>query len=492
MNLPAPLLRAVEDLGFETPTAIQAKALPVLLGGSDLAGQAQTGTGKTACFLLAAMTRLTESNRPKNGTPRCLIVAPTRELAIQIAEDARGLGVHSDFNVVTCYGGTGWEAQARAVQAGCDIVVGTPGRLIDYCRKGVLSLDRIEVFVLDEADRMFDMGFIKDINYLFSKVPPKGRRQALLFSATLSQSVMRLAWRYMVDPVEINIEPDKVAHENIAQSLYHVSSREKLPLLLGLLDREKPSRAMLFVNMKRTGEELCWRLNQNGYQAVYISGDISQKKRQRIIEALKEGVIQYLVATDVASRGIHCDDVSHVFNWDIPEDAEDYVHRIGRTARAGASGTAITLACENYVIGLPAVEKYMGLKIPVVHVEDEHMGVDKSGYFRRRRGNTYCGWPLGADNTDQDRFDVGPDAGRDDRRGGGRGRSGGGRSGGRGRSGGGRSGGGRDNRSSRSDRPRRSESSKPAASSGAPANAAPKAKRKRVRRRIGGGEGTSS
>lgn len=158
MNLPAPLLRAVEDLGFETPTAIQAQALPVLLGGSDLAGQAQTGTGKTACFLLAAMTRLTESNRPKNGAPRCLIVAPTRELAIQIAEDARGLSVHSDFGVVTCYGGTGWEAQARAVQAGCDIVVGTPGRLIDYCRKGVLSLDRIEVFILDEADRMFDMG----------------------------------------------------------------------------------------------------------------------------------------------------------------------------------------------------------------------------------------------------------------------------------------------------------------------------------------------
>ena len=481
MNLPAPLLRAVEDLGFETPTAIQAQALPVLLGGSDLAGQAQTGTGKTACFLLAAMTRLTESNRPKDGAPRCLIVAPTRELAIQIAEDARGLGVHSDFGVVTCYGGTGWEAQARAVQAGCDIVVGTPGRLIDYCRKGILVLDRVEVLILDEADRMFDMGFIKDINYIFSKVPPKGRRQALLFSATLSQSVMRLAWRYMVDPVEINIEPDKVAHENITQSLYHVSSREKLSLLLGLLEAEMPSRAMLFVNMKRTGEELCWRLNQNGYQAVYISGDISQKKRQRIIEALKEGVIQYLVATDVASRGIHCDDVSHVFNWDIPEDAEDYVHRIGRTARAGATGTAITLACENYVIGLPAVEKYMGLKIPVVHVEDEHMGRDKSGYFRRRRGNTYCGWPLGADANDQERFDVSPDAGRDD-----------GRGGGRGRSGGGRSGGGRDSRPSQSDRPRRSESSKPAASSAAPANTTPKPKRARVRRRISEGQDSKS
>ena len=485
MNLPASLLRAVEDLGFETPTAIQAKALPVLLGGSDLAGQAQTGTGKTACFLLAAMTRLTESSRPKDGSPRCLIVAPTRELAIQIAEDARGLGVHSDFDVVTCYGGTGWDAQARALEGGCDIVVGTPGRLIDYCRKGILRLNRIEVFVLDEADRMFDMGFIKDINYLFSKVPPKGRRQALLFSATLSQSVMRLAWRYMVEPVEINIEPDKVAHENITQSLYHVSSREKLPLLLGLLGREEPSRAMLFVNMKRTGEELCWRLNQNGYQAVYISGDISQKKRQRIIEALKEGKIQFLVATDVASRGIHCDDVSHVFNWDIPEDPEDYVHRIGRTARAGATGSAITLACENYVIGLPGVEKYLGTKIPVEHVEDALMGKDKSGYFRRRRGTTYCGWPLGADPAGQDRFDDGPDAGRDEPRGGGRSR---GRSGG----GGGRSGGGRGGkRASESKRPRRDEPRRSAPKSNE-SSAAPKPKRKRVRRRIGDSEGAKS
>jgi ATP-dependent RNA helicase RhlB len=488
MNLPEPLLRAVEDLGFETPTPIQSKALPVLLGGSDLAGQAQTGTGKTACFLLAAMTRLLETKRPKNGVPRCLVVAPTRELAIQIAEDAVGLCVHTDLDVVTCYGGTGWEAQARAVQRGCDIVVGTPGRLIDYCRKGILILDRVEVFVLDEADRMFDMGFIKDINYLFRKVPPKGKRQALLFSATLSQSVMRLAWRFMVDPVEISVKPDQVAHENIEQSLYHVSSREKLPLLLGLIRKEQPGRAMLFVNMKRTGEELCWRLNQNGVQTVYMSGDISQKKRQRIIEALKKGQIDFLVATDVASRGIHADDVTHIFNWDIPEDPEDYVHRIGRTARAGASGTAITLACENYVIGLPAVEKYIGHKIPVQHVEDEMMAPDQSGYFRRRRGSTFCGWPLGADTSGNEGFDASPESDRGGRGGGGRGGGGGGR---------GRRSGGRDNRRPRrDDAPRgdggrkreESRDRKPAA----PSSDAPRPKRQRVRRRIGDGGGSSS
>lgn len=396
MNLPEALLRAVEDLGFESPTPIQAKALPLLLEGKDVAGQAQTGTGKTACFLLAAMTRLLESERPSDGSPRALIVAPTRELAIQIARDAEGLGAYADLKTVTCYGGTNWEGQANSLRAGCDIVVGTPGRLIDYCRKDILRLNRIQSFILDEADRMFDMGFIKDVNYLFRKIPRREQRQALLFSATLSQAVMRLAWRYMVDPVEVSVAPDQIVVEEIEQSLYHVSSSEKCSLLLGLFAAHKPKRAMIFVNMKRTGEELCWRLNQNGYQAVYMSGDVAQKKRQRIIDALKEGKIDILVATDVASRGIHVDDISHVFNFDIPEDPEDYVHRIGRTARAGATGTAITLACENYVMGLPQVEKYTGKKIPVSYHDDDGIELveDRAGYFRRRRGFTYCGWPL--------------------------------------------------------------------------------------------------
>jgi ATP-dependent RNA helicase RhlB len=444
LNLPEPLMRAVADMGFETPTPIQAQALPVLLDSRDLAGQAQTGTGKTACFLLATMTRLLETERPQDGSPRALIMAPTRELAIQIAEDADRLSVHTDLRVALCYGGTVWDKQAKIVERGTDIVVGTPGRLIDYYRKGVLKLHRIEVFTLDEADRMFDMGFIRDIQFVFSRIPTKDKRQALLFSATLSQSVLMLAYRYMNDPVEVAIEPENLVVEEIDQLLYHVASHEKRELLLGLMEIEKAHRALIFVNTKRDGEELTWILNQNGYQTVYISGDIPQKKRSRIIEAVKEGEIQYLVATDVASRGLHVDDISHVFNYDVPGDPEDYVHRIGRTARAGASGKAITLACERYVVNLPAVEKYIKRKVPTAYVEDELLRKNKARRFRRERGRTYCGWPLeGEGDGRTESADSGGDGGRGGGGGGGGGRGGGGGGGGRGGGGGGRGGGGR-------------------------------------------------
>jgi ATP-dependent RNA helicase RhlB len=429
LNLPDPLMRAVEDLGFETPTPIQAQALPPLLDSRDLAGQAQTGTGKTACFLLAAMTRLLETERPADGSPRALIMAPTRELAIQIADDADRLSIHTDLDVALCYGGTAWEKQARVLERGTDIVVGTPGRLIDYHRKGVLKLHRIEVFVLDEADRMFDMGFIRDIQFVFSRIPDKGKRQALLFSATLSQSVLMLAYRYMIDPVEVAIEPENLVVEEIDQILYHVSSHEKRALLLGMMDIEKPHRALIFVNTKRDGEELTWMLNQNGYQVVYISGDIPQKKRSKIIEAVKNGEIQYLVATDVASRGLHVDDISHVFNYDVPGDPEDYVHRIGRTARAGASGKAITLACERYVVNLPAVEKFIKRKVPTAFVEDELLRRERGPRFRRQRGRTYCGWPPDSDGSTESAESHDGGGGR---RGGGGGGGGGGRRGGQG------------------------------------------------------------
>ena len=402
LNLPAPLLRAVEDLGFETPTDIQAQALPHLLNGFDVAGQAQTGTGKSACFLLAVLDKLLQSEPMHDGSPRALIVAPTRELAIQIAADAESLSTHTDIRIALAYGGTNWEKQARTIQEGIDIIVGTPGRLIDFQKRRVLQLGHVECLVIDEADRMFDMGFIRDIQHLIRACPPKDRRQSLLFSATLSQQVMQLAWRHMVEPVEIAIEPERPVVEAIDQSLYHVSGREKVPVLLGLLHREAPNRAIIFVNTRRAGEELTWRLNHNGYQAVYMSGDIAQNKRLKILEAYKAGDVGILVATDVASRGLHVTDVTHVFNYDIPQDPEDYVHRIGRTARAGAKGRAISLACERFVYGLGAIEKFMSQKIPVEFIEDDLMTRDRAGRFHQQRGKTYTGWPPGGSSGGRD------------------------------------------------------------------------------------------
>jgi ATP-dependent RNA helicase RhlB len=420
LKLPEPLLRAVADMGFETPTPIQAQGLPIVLSGADMAGQAQTGTGKTACFLLGTMTRLLEVPRPEDGSPRALIVAPTRELAIQIASDAEQLGVHTSLEIGLCYGGVDWDKQASRLRDGVDIVVGTPGRLLDFYRNRVLRLGKIESFVLDEADRMFDMGFIKDITALFRAIPAKHLRQSMLFSATLNESVMRLAWRFMNDPVEVSVTPDEVVVDHIDQSLYHVASREKMPLLLGLLKREAPERALVFVNTKRVGEELTWRLNHNGYPAAYMSGDIPQKKRQKIIEAFKGGKIDLLVATDVASRGIHVDDITHVFNYDVPDDAEDYVHRIGRTARAGAKGKSMTFCCENYAVNLQGVERYIDGKIPSVFVEDVLMEPDRAGRFPRTRGRVYTGWPPQGDRDDERAGETGRDAGGDGGRGGGR------------------------------------------------------------------------
>ncbi|MCB9727359.1 MAG: DEAD/DEAH box helicase [Deltaproteobacteria bacterium] len=413
LKLPEPLLRAVADMGFETPTPIQAAGLPKLLTGADLAGQAQTGTGKTACFLLGTMTRLLEVPRPEDGSPRALIVAPTRELAIQIASDAEQLAVHTALEIGLCYGGVDWDKQASRLRDGVDIVVGTPGRLLDFYRNRVLRLGSIESFVLDEADRMFDMGFIKDITSLFRAIPPKHRRQSMLFSATLNESVMRLAYRFMNEPVEVSVTPDEIVLDHIEQELYHVASHEKMPLLLGLMKREQPQRTLVFVNTKRVGEELTWRLNHNGYQAAYMSGDIPQKKRQKIIGAFREGKIDLLVATDVASRGIHVDDITHVFNYDVPDDAEDYVHRIGRTARAGAHGKALTFCCEDYAVNLPGVERYIDMKVPTVFVEDVLIEHDRAGRFPRQRGRVYTGWPPEGDRDDERADAGGADGGRD-------------------------------------------------------------------------------
>lgn len=364
------LLRGVAELGFTQCTPIQADTLPLALTGTDVAGQAQTGTGKSAAFLLATMHRLLSAppqpseHAPKQASqPRALILAPTRELAIQIHKDAEALGKYTGLKLVVCYGGTGYESQRQALEEGVDLLIGTPGRLIDYWKQKVYTLKAIEVAVLDEADRMFDLGFIDDIRFLFRRMPPPGERLNMLFSATLSHRVMELAYEHMNDPKLIRTDTERVDVEAIRQKIYHVSNEDKMPLFLGLLRSIDPRRTLVFVNTKREAERIEDTLNANDLQASTLSGDVPQKKRMSLLEDFKTGKLPILVATDVAARGLHIPDVTHVFNYDLPQDAEDYVHRIGRTARAGAEGDAISLACETYVYSLPEIEKYVGHKI---------------------------------------------------------------------------------------------------------------------------------
>ena len=355
-------------------TPIQAETLPVALAGKDVAGQAQTGTGKTAAFLVAVynhlMTHEADEHRKVNQ-PRALILAPTRELAIQIHSDARVIGQHTGLKPVLAYGGTGYEQQRDEITAGVDILIGTPGRLIDYFKQHVYNLKMAQVIVLDEADRMFDLGFIKDIRYLFHRCPPPEQRLGLLFSATLSHRVQELAYEHMNNPVDINVEPEKVTADRVRQVLYHTSNEEKIPLLVGLLNHGDSRRSIVFVNTKRTAERVWSYLEGNEIKCAVLSGDVPQTKRQRLLKEFQEGKLPVLIATDVAARGLHVPDVSHVFNYDLPQDAEDYVHRIGRTARVGKDGDAISFACENYVYSLPEIESFIGHKIPVETVSED-------------------------------------------------------------------------------------------------------------------------
>src|SRR5215470_11914758 len=364
-------MRGIDAVGFTTCTPIQEKALPIALAGKDVAGQAQTGTGKTAAFLITVFTRLLKHPRRGEG-PRALIVAPTRELVVQILHDAQGLGEFTGLTFHAVYGGVDYAKQREQLRDGVDVLIGTPGRLIDYFKQRVYSLRQAEVLVIDEADRMFDMGFIADLRFLLRRLPPYDRRQSMLFSATLNWDVMELAYEHMNDPVKVAVEPEKVTAENVEHVLYHVGRHEKLPLLLGLLQRERPERALMFVNTKREAEWLTRRLGDNGFHAGALTGDLHQRVRLRVLREFKTGTLPILVATDVASRGLHIEGVTHVINYDVPQDPEDYVHRIGRTARAGASGKALTLACESYVEGLEAIEGLIGFKLPTVFVDD-HM-----------------------------------------------------------------------------------------------------------------------
>jgi ATP-dependent RNA helicase RhlB len=372
LDLPAPVLQGIEAAGFTHCTPIQELTLPLILQGKDVAGQAQTGTGKTAAFLIGCFTRLLRTDRTVlPGTPRAIIVAPTRELTVQIYEDARLLGQFTPLRMLAVYGGIDYHRQREALQQKVDIVVGTPGRLIDYLRQRVFSLKAIEVLVVDEADRMFDMGFIKDIRYILRRLPPYHARQSFLFSATLGYREMELAYEFMNNPVKIAASPEQLTVAQVEEVLYHVAREEKLPLLLGLLKRERGERILIFANTKRAAQWLADRLTLFGYQSQAITGDLDQRKRLRVVKAFKEGELPILVATDVASRGLHVEGVTHVINYDVPQDPEDYVHRIGRTARAGASGKAITLADEEFVLALPAIEALIGHKIPVEWAAEE-------------------------------------------------------------------------------------------------------------------------
>jgi len=361
----------IRDAGFDFCTPIQASTLPIALLGHDVAGQAQTGTGKTAAFLIATFEKLLATT-PAEGErkqPRAFMLAPTRELAVQIANDAELLGKHTGFKIGLAYGGTDYEKQRRTIEDGIDILIGTPGRIIDYFKQGVFKLDQVEVAVLDEADRMFDLGFIKDIRYLLRRLPAPEKRVNMLFSATLSRRVMELAYEHMNEPELIQIEPDKITADKVRQAIFFPSNEDKMPLLIGLIREMGEGRIMVFVNMKREAERVQAYLQANGVDAQAISGDVPQKKRLRMLMQFQSGELPVLIGTDVASRGLHIPDVQYVMNYDLPQDAEDYVHRIGRTARAGASGNAISFGCETYAISLPDIEAFIGHKIPVANYD---------------------------------------------------------------------------------------------------------------------------
>lgn len=377
-DLHAEVLAGLNDAGFVYCTPIQAQTLPVSLTGRDVAGQAQTGTGKTAAFLVTVLNQLLSKPEKITGLPLALIVAPTRELSLQIYEEAKILSRHTRLSLAQVVGGVDYLKQAEVLRQGADIVICTPGRIIDYYKQGIFKTEGIQSLVIDEADRLLDLGFAKDMRYILRKLPPYDKRQSMLFSATLSYRVMELTYEYMNLPEFISVTPQTVTVEGIEQSLYHVGSDKKLSLLLGLLKREEWSRALIFVNTKAGVENLTYRLKGNGWPAEGITGDLPQRKRFRLMAQFKKGNIKILVATDVASRGIHVEDISHVINYDLPQDSENYVHRIGRTARAGKTGKAISLACEKYVFHLEQLENMLDYKIPVIWPEEDWYLEDRS------------------------------------------------------------------------------------------------------------------
>ncbi|MGH9364582.1 MAG: DEAD/DEAH box helicase [Thermoanaerobaculia bacterium] len=389
-DLPDEVRWGLAEAGFVFATPIQERSLPIALAGQDVAGQAQTGTGKTAAFLIAIFTRFLRHPRhgPARG-PRALVIAPTRELVVQIRADAETLGRHTGLSTLAVFGGIDYRLQRDAVKTVPDLLVGTPGRLIDYERQGATTFRDVEILVIDEADRMFDMGFIRDLRKILRRCPPYNRRQTLLFSATLSARVMELAYEHTNNARKVEIEPERVGAHGITERLYHVAGKEKFRLLLGLLEREGGRRVLIFVNRRTTANDLVRGLSANGYPTRALAGDVPQDRRLKILTDFKEGRLAVLVATDVASRGLHIEGVSHVINYDLPQDAEDYVHRIGRTGRAGAEGTALSFACDDYVFSLDSIEKLIRRKIPEQWPTESHFragpvfSAPKASVFRR-------------------------------------------------------------------------------------------------------------
>ncbi len=366
----------VKDAGFTDCTDVQELTLTYTLQGRDVCVQSQTGTGKTAAYLLSVFQLMTQ--RDDLSGRMTMIIAPTRELAVQIEQEAQLLGKHVPLRIGCFYGGVGYADQEQSLAEGVDVAIGTPGRLIDFSQSGKLDFSKVGIVIIDEADRLFDMGFYPDIRKMLKRMPPREQRISMLFSATLSTRARNIAWEHMNNPAEVEIHPEQVTVKGITQALYHVARDEKFRLLLGLLAKFQPENAIIFTNTKRAAEEVSRRLELNGHDSTFIMGDLPQRKRLRVIEGIKAGTVKLLVATDVAARGLHIDDLDMVINYDLPEDRESYVHRIGRTARAGKTGRAISLADERFVFGLEAIEEFIGYPIPVERVTDELIVVDAS------------------------------------------------------------------------------------------------------------------
>jgi len=377
LDLPEPIMHAIADLGFKYCTPIQAKTLIHVHAGHNVSGRAQTGTGKTAAFLITMFSKFLrepiEGERPM-GTPRALVLAPTRELAIQIVKDAEDLGKYCRFNCLAVYGGLEVKKQKnRLDKRPVDLIVATPGRLLDFVRRKLIDLKQVEVLVIDEADRMLDMGFIPDVKRIIRDTPPKAKRRTMLFSATLTEDVLRLASQWMPDPVICEVEPEQVAVETVNQIVYIVTSRDKFKLLYNILQKRQDNRTLIFGNRRDHTQALASKLKKHGIPCELLSGAVPQKKRLRILEAFRMGDVKVVVATDVAGRGLHVKDIGLVVNYEFPYEAEDYVHRIGRTGRAGVAGTAISFACEDESFIIPDIEKYIGNPLKCTMPDEELM-----------------------------------------------------------------------------------------------------------------------
>ncbi len=374
LDLPPQILHAIADLNFQYCTPVQAGILPSALTGRDAIGKAQTGTGKSAAFIITILTRMIRTpikGGPPKGFPRALILAPTRELVLQIEKDALGLSKYTPFKIISIYGGTGYDKQMQSLKdRSFDIVVATPGRLIDFQNKKLLKLDKIEILVLDEADRMLDMGFIPDVRRIIYSTPPKARRQTFFYSATFSPEVTRLAEQWTTEPCMVEIEPEQVAAESVKQVVYITTSNEKFPLLYNLIISNNLERVLVFTNRRDQARDLAKKLLSYGVSTALISGEIQQNKRIRALEGFRGGKHRVLVATDVAARGIHIEDISHVINYNLPQDPENYVHRIGRTGRAGSSGISVSFACEDDSFHIPDIEAFLGNDLVCEHPDD--------------------------------------------------------------------------------------------------------------------------